>query len=495
MGWIEWKGQGRLDFEDPHPFVSIHSLTWSINSSFVHVFVLREKQESALCGTHCINNLLQGPYYNEAAMAEIAHSLDQRERSLMMESGVDSADFLAYAAADSSNVDASGNFSIEVLSESLSNFGLSCVNIASPDCKHVRDNPLDQTGYICNFQSHWLAIRKLHGRWFNLNSLQSENNGWGPSYITDLYLSLYLQELRSRRYTIFVVTGNYPQVDPTAEGEGRWFDSNQVIDYTMHPQKLKAIQASQSRVNAVSPSACGGDVELARALAASVETIESGGMKVWSGPTYFDMGPTASATRPSRRNTMTDVDDEDEDMRRAIMLSMQDAMQTQSESSEKATSSSTAPPVTTSAADIPTQSSATASTSSAESSSASLSTIQTNSGSTSNVGGQPSSSSTATAPVPTEAMIDTALAIFMAASAAATVHSANSPSQPPSTSATVVTSPPASTTEFSAGNTNNTHNTNSPPVSTILHESDDDDDSMSEEEQMRRAIEMSMQQE
>ena len=83
-----------------------------------------EKQESALCGQHCLNNLLQGPYFNAGALADIAHELDRKEQALMMSEGM-TADAIAFMREASGNVDAQGNFSIQVLSEALKrSFGL-----------------------------------------------------------------------------------------------------------------------------------------------------------------------------------------------------------------------------------------------------------------------------------------------------------------------------------------------------------------------------------
>lgn len=36
-----------------------------------------------MCGVHCINSLLQGPFYNEVELANIALELDAKERELM----------------------------------------------------------------------------------------------------------------------------------------------------------------------------------------------------------------------------------------------------------------------------------------------------------------------------------------------------------------------------------------------------------------------------
>jgi hypothetical protein len=57
-----------------------------------------EKQVSLLCGVHALNTLLQGPYFLAADLGAIAQEFDERERALMREAGVESADFLRYMA-------------------------------------------------------------------------------------------------------------------------------------------------------------------------------------------------------------------------------------------------------------------------------------------------------------------------------------------------------------------------------------------------------------
>jgi ataxin-3 len=43
-----------------------------------------EKQSNdRLCGVHCLNNLLQGPYFNAVDLSEIALGLDEIERNIM----------------------------------------------------------------------------------------------------------------------------------------------------------------------------------------------------------------------------------------------------------------------------------------------------------------------------------------------------------------------------------------------------------------------------
>ncbi len=63
-----------------------------------------------------------------------------------------------------------------------------------------------QNAFVCNLESHWFAIRKLHGRWFNLNSILDK-----PEEISDFYLSAFLAQLQSDGYSIFTVQGSLPE--------------------------------------------------------------------------------------------------------------------------------------------------------------------------------------------------------------------------------------------------------------------------------------------
>ena len=52
------------------------------------VYLYHERQVAALCGQHCLNNLMQGPHFTTGDLADIAMALDQQERKLMMEAGM-----------------------------------------------------------------------------------------------------------------------------------------------------------------------------------------------------------------------------------------------------------------------------------------------------------------------------------------------------------------------------------------------------------------------
>lgn len=77
-----------------------------------------EVQESKLCAMHCINAVLQGPFFSELDLAALASDLDRKERQMMVEGGVSSGDFLS---EESHNVSLVGDFSIQVGSISFLN--------------------------------------------------------------------------------------------------------------------------------------------------------------------------------------------------------------------------------------------------------------------------------------------------------------------------------------------------------------------------------------
>ena len=67
-----------------------------------------------MCSVHCVNALLQVPHSSEVDLEAMVQELDTQDRQVMLESGAGSSHYLNYMAEGSSNVDADGNFSIQV---------------------------------------------------------------------------------------------------------------------------------------------------------------------------------------------------------------------------------------------------------------------------------------------------------------------------------------------------------------------------------------------
>ena len=113
----------------------------------------------------------------------LAKKLDEQELVIRMQQGSDCPELLNFVADGSNNVDDAGNFSISVIMEALDRFGLKCVNIGHESEKEAAADPLSVHAFICNLHSHWFAIRKLHGKFINLNSAVSH-----PVIISEFFL-------------------------------------------------------------------------------------------------------------------------------------------------------------------------------------------------------------------------------------------------------------------------------------------------------------------
>ncbi|KAF4725998.1 Ataxin 3, partial [Perkinsus olseni] len=164
-----------------------------------------------LCAVHCVNSLLQGPYYNGADLNSFARELDREEEALL---GTKIAD------GQSQNYDASGNYSIGVIEKCLKRFGeLKCVNImGSKTRSEVLSAPHLESGYVCNQSNHWFSLRRVGSgspasqTWWNLDSLrlQAPAKLSGPAELSSL-----IQSVVGQGYTVFVVRGNVPLPQPS----------------------------------------------------------------------------------------------------------------------------------------------------------------------------------------------------------------------------------------------------------------------------------------
>mmetsp|Transcript_46364 Transcript_46364/g.119655 ORF Transcript_46364/g.119655 Transcript_46364/m.119655 type:complete len:228 (-) Transcript_46364:238-921(-) len=166
----------------------------------VYTFIkllFHQQQESQLCALHCINNLVQQDMFSAPDLMHIAETLDAKEKRVL--GHIDGDEF------ESSNVADDGNFSIQVISEALKALDLECVPLSSPDVSHIAADPTQGHAYICHLHSHWFAIRRVANVFVNLNSSLDE-----PEIISNTYLSVWLAQLQTEGYSIFLVCGNFP---------------------------------------------------------------------------------------------------------------------------------------------------------------------------------------------------------------------------------------------------------------------------------------------
>jgi len=179
-------------------------------SAISTTWIYHERQDALLCGQHALNNLVQSQAFFPESLAEIAQQLDNMELTYMsknIEGGIHSKDYLNRIAEGSGNVDESGNFSIEVLrSALLTQYGLTLGNIQQEGVRDLEVTEME--GFICNRESHWFAIRKINGRFWDLNSTKEM-----PVPISHFRLAAEIEGLQAHGYSVFCVVdgkGNLP---------------------------------------------------------------------------------------------------------------------------------------------------------------------------------------------------------------------------------------------------------------------------------------------
>ncbi|KAM9777612.1 LOW QUALITY PROTEIN: ataxin-3 [Neosynchiropus ocellatus] len=276
--------------------------------------IFHEKQEGSLCAQHCLNNLLQGEYFTPVDLSSIAHQLDEEERMRMAEGGMGSEEYRTFLQQPSGNMDDSGFFSIQVISNALRVWGLELLLFNSREYQSLNINPINEKAFICNYKEHWFTIRKLGQQWFNLNSLLT-----GPELISDTYLALFLAQLQQEGYSIFVILGNLPECEaeqilnimrvqqqqrPKLIGE----DEAQTSQGVFHLLFLSRVPSVFDRLS------CAVRIR-------SVPPVQSEVGFSGDGDVVDEDEELKRALALSRQDI--DVEDEEADLRRAIQLSMQ----------------------------------------------------------------------------------------------------------------------------------------------------------------------------
>lgn len=246
-----------------------------LGTSFEGIY--HEKQIGSLCAVHCVNNLVQTRLCDEVKLGEIAMKLDRDERAALGGASLE---------GESANVRADGFFSVQVISQALQNAGLSCTPIGAEEVRDAQTNPQNEIAFICNRSQHWLAIRKLGNYWFDLNSMRKK-----PTLISELYLQLYMEQVKNTGYSIFVVRGNFPaaaiELEPaklkaaaekckrddssgvSASGSSKEEAKDSYSAFSGHGQTLAA-PAPAPALDADLMAAAAADPELAAAIAASL---------------------------------------------------------------------------------------------------------------------------------------------------------------------------------------------------------------------------------
>ncbi|KAK2657595.1 hypothetical protein Ddye_010647 [Dipteronia dyeriana] len=253
-----------------------------------------EVQESKLCAVHCVNTVLQGPFFSEFDLAALASDLDRKERQMMLEGGasLSSGDFLS---EDSHNVSLDGDFSIQVLEKALEVWDLQVIPLNCPVAEPAQIDPELENAFICHLQDHWFCIRKVNGEWYNFDSLYA-----APEHLSKFYLSAYLDSLKGFGWSIFIVRGNFPKECPisseTSYGYGQWLspeDAERITKSCNTREDSKRMKLTQQ------PS----DPLLSTSEANRLSEMEDEDLKAAIAASLLDSSPATTATVSSTATT------------------------------------------------------------------------------------------------------------------------------------------------------------------------------------------------
>lgn len=220
----------------------------------------------------------------------------------------------------------SGDFSANVLQEALDKvWSLKCEDTRRSDLKsQIEAAPAEEQGYLCHLEDHWIALRRLEsdGSWWNLNSLEDD-----PTHLSPLYLGVFLKQLQLEGWTLYVVRGDYPQT-PLNHSSSSW-------RFVQDPSG----SGSASRSGHQAPAVDNDEERFQRELEAAIAASMGQGEGETSHPPSGDHHPqppqdTSTHTASTQHNNTTsatgdpagdvEMDEEDEDLKLAILLSKQD---------------------------------------------------------------------------------------------------------------------------------------------------------------------------
>ncbi|TYI87652.1 hypothetical protein E1A91_D04G150300v1, partial [Gossypium mustelinum] len=179
---------------------------------------------SKLCAVHCVNTVLQGPFFFEFDLAALASYLDTKERQMMFQ----------------------GTPPPPVLQKALEVWDYQNNPLNCPLAEPAQIDPELENAFICHLHDHWFCIRKVNGEWYNFNSLYT-----APEHFPKFYLSAYLDSLKGAGWSVFLVRGNFPKefhISSTEafNGNGQWLSPEDAERIT---KSSNIIQAPPERNN------------------------------------------------------------------------------------------------------------------------------------------------------------------------------------------------------------------------------------------------------
>ncbi|KAH1039884.1 hypothetical protein J1N35_041627 [Gossypium stocksii] len=208
-----------------------------------------EVQESKLSAVHCVNTVLQGPFFSEFDLAALASYLDTKERQMMFQGTPPPP--VAISSLRIPTMSPRRRFPdcihyVDVLQKALEVWHYQNNPLNCPLAEPAQIDPELENAFICHLHDHWFCIRKVNGEWYNFNSLYT-----APEHFSKFYLSAYPDSLKGAGWSVFLVRGNFPKefhISSTEafNGYGQWLSPEDAERIT---KSSNLIQAPPQRNN------------------------------------------------------------------------------------------------------------------------------------------------------------------------------------------------------------------------------------------------------
>jgi len=193
-------------------------------------YVYKEDQYSAMCGMHAINSLLQSHGESEKECEAVARDLESR---FMSQTGM--------KEVGDQFRDEHGNYNIAVIQEALKKRNIQLTPLEHPSMELFRRNPTTADGFLLNRAEHWFAIRRVHGKFWTLDSCQPL-----PEFCGDTYLEAKIATMRASGYTIYVCQGVLPNPKPSQHSKNQLYDVERVMwEAKRQSREASKVQAQQ----------------------------------------------------------------------------------------------------------------------------------------------------------------------------------------------------------------------------------------------------------
>eukprot|EP00750_Incisomonas_marina_P024005 INCI5076.10.p1 GENE.INCI5076.10~~INCI5076.10.p1 ORF type:complete len:252 (-),score=28.21 INCI5076.10:1850-2605(-) len=216
-----------------------------------------EPQDRLNCAVHSCNSVLQTALFTQHNFECIARTLDDREKAAGVADGGAGGGSHNFTAAD-------GMFSIQVVIAALEQVGLSvqfmrskahAIGLLQPASRspesEIEQAPCSSLSQchaiICNRKDHWIPLRRIHGQWYNLNSLSKQ----GPKKMSATRVLDSVEKVFSDAFTVCFVVGSvecFPKLvlEQSAFAQvphqGLWLDSARIKETLPSAKQSAALQ-------------------------------------------------------------------------------------------------------------------------------------------------------------------------------------------------------------------------------------------------------------